>query len=172
MADQSLYGDDLPKDTEKKCIKCAEVKVRKTDFNKQAKAKDGLNPYCKVCDRAQNAMNTAKKPWHTACRNAANRSHKANVPFAITPEYLKSLWTGVCPVFQTVLHLPHQRNLPRGHALHSKEVPSLDRIIPSKGYVPGNVVWISAYANLLKNTANADEILAVGHWLKGVEDNG
>lgn len=36
--------------------------------------------------------------------------------------------------------------------------PTLDRIIPSKGYVKGNVVVISMRANRLKSNANVDEL--------------
>lgn len=39
--------------------------------------------------------------------------------------------------------------------------PSLDKIIPSLGYVPGNVRIISARANLLKNDATVDELRAI-----------
>lgn len=40
----------------------------------------------------------------------------------------------------------------------SNTSPSLDKIVPAKGYVRGNVVWVSQYANMLK-TANSLETL-------------
>ena len=40
--------------------------------------------------------------------------------------------------------------------------PSIDRIIPKKGYVKGNVRFVSFLANAIMNDANADEILKVG----------
>ena len=46
--------------------------------------------------------------------------------------------------------------------------PTLDRIDPKRGYVPGNVVVISLLANRIKSTANARQILRVYRWLKGI----
>lgn len=48
------------------------------------------------------------------------------------------------------------------------ESPSLDRIDPAKGYVPGNVVVISFRANRIKHNATAVEIKAVAEWLERV----
>ena len=47
--------------------------------------------------------------------------------------------------------------------------PSLDRIIPEKGYVKGNVVVVSFRANRIKSNATADEILAVGKFYKDLK---
>ena len=47
--------------------------------------------------------------------------------------------------------------------IHSS--PSLDRIIPSKGYKKGNVVWISTRANAIKQDATPEEVMKVAKWL-------
>jgi hypothetical protein len=47
--------------------------------------------------------------------------------------------------------------------------PSLDRIIPELGYVPGNVRIISRRANMLKSNATSDEIAAVYNDLVAIE---
>lgn len=44
--------------------------------------------------------------------------------------------------------------------------PSIDRIVPEKGYVRGNVVVVSFRANRIKSNATPDEILAVGKFYK------
>ena len=44
--------------------------------------------------------------------------------------------------------------------------PSLDRVVPSKGYVRGNVAWMSVKANMIKSNANAEELYLVADWLK------
>ena len=43
--------------------------------------------------------------------------------------------------------------------------PSLDRIIPTKGYIPGNIAVISQRANCIKSDATSEEIEAVHNWL-------
>ena len=50
----------------------------------------------------------------------------------------------------------------------AKNSPSLDKIIPSKGYVEGNVAWISYKANVIKNDANYKEVMKVAKWLEKV----
>ena len=42
--------------------------------------------------------------------------------------------------------------------------PSLDKIIPEKGYVKGNIIVISQLANRIKNDATYDEIYKVANW--------
>lgn len=39
--------------------------------------------------------------------------------------------------------------------------PSLDKIEPSRGYVPGNVIVISNRANRLKSDASVEELRAI-----------
>jgi len=73
--------------------------------------------------------------WQRAHRRAASRE----VPFSITMQAI--VIPPVCPVLGIAIVLGEQR---------SENSPSLDRIIPDKGYVPGNVRVISDKANRLK----------------------
>lgn len=43
--------------------------------------------------------------------------------------------------------------------------PTLDRLIPAKGYVKGNVRVISNKANLIKSAYGSTDIAAVATWL-------
>jgi hypothetical protein len=43
--------------------------------------------------------------------------------------------------------------------------PSLDRVDSSRGYVPGNVQWISELANRIKSDATSAEVAAVAAFL-------
>lgn len=43
--------------------------------------------------------------------------------------------------------------------------PSIDKIIPEKGYVPGNVAIISWRANRIKNNGTADEHQKIANWI-------
>lgn len=46
--------------------------------------------------------------------------------------------------------------------------PSLDRLIPAKGYVKGNVRVISRRANCLKSNGTLEEFRAVMAYMEGV----
>ena len=46
--------------------------------------------------------------------------------------------------------------------------PSIDKIIPEKGYVPGNVIIVSMKANMIKSFATPDEIIKVGKFYKNL----
>ena len=48
------------------------------------------------------------------------------------------------------------------------ESPSLDKINPSKGYIRGNVAWISLRANRIKSNATFDEVMKVAKWLEKI----
>ena len=53
-----------------------------------------------------------------------------------------------------------KNRIPHPHA------PSLDRIYPKLGYVPGNVIVISRMANTIKQNASLGQIGKVYRWLK------
>jgi hypothetical protein len=43
--------------------------------------------------------------------------------------------------------------------------PSLDKIDPEKGYVKGNVMWMSQLANAMKNNATKEELKQFANWV-------
>lgn len=53
-----------------------------------------------------------------------------------------------------------------GAARNNFSSPSLDRIIPSLGYVKGNVAVISLRANVIKSDGSALELRQVANWLE------
>ncbi len=108
---------------------------------------------------------TAKtKPWLTRRRRrpeayllnvARQRSRVRGTEFSITVADLKM--PELCPLLGVKLD-SYSDNID----VH----PSIDRINPKLGYVPGNVWIISHRANRIKSNATADEILRIGHALK------
>lgn len=55
-----------------------------------------------------------------------------------------------------------------GKEVHGDGSPTLDRRVPSLGYVPGNVAVISYLANRIKNNATAPQLRAIANWLESV----
>ena len=95
-------------------------------------------------------------------QEAKSRAQNKNVPFTVTLKYLREMAGDHCPVFG------HKFVWGRSHLGKGKttgDSPSLDRIIPELGYVPGNVVFISHNANRIKNNATEKELYAVADWL-------
>jgi hypothetical protein len=93
--------------------------------------------------------------------SAATRAKKNNLPFNLTKEYLKSIRTDNCPIFNTPLTW---HRIGKGKK-NNNNAPSLDRIIPEYGYIIGNVVYISKLANQIKSSATEVELYAVADWL-------
>lgn len=88
--------------------------------------------------------------------SARQRARKNNLPCTI------SLTDIQIPSHCPALGIP----LERGTSIIWDNSPTLDRLDPSKGYVPSNVAVISMRANRIKNNGTADEIIAVGNWLR------
>lgn len=87
--------------------------------------------------------------------NARSRCAKSGVEFALTEEDFEI--PDVCPA----LGIP----LVAVCGKPTDGSPSLDRIDPTIGYVPGNIQVISYLANSIKYTATAEQILAVGQFM-------
>jgi len=88
--------------------------------------------------------------------DAKRRAKEKNLPFNITAEYLKEIWTGYCDVSGKKLLLVKDSDFS----------PQLDRIIPEKGYVIGNVCWLSARYNNLKSNATIKELKIIIEWME------
>ena len=88
---------------------------------------------------------------------AKGRAKRAGLEFniditdIIIPEF--------CPVFSSIA-------LCKTNAKSFHNSPSLDRLIPSLGYVKGNVRVISHKANAMKQNATWQEIMKLAEWVK------
>lgn len=91
-------------------------------------------------------------------KNVIKNSKKRNQDYDIDLEYLKQLWEGqcgICPFTQQKLEL-------RTHSYKNKKHPysaSLDRIDNTKGYIKGNVRFVSLIFNYAKNTFEDQQVL-------------
>jgi len=95
------------------------------------------------------------------------RCLEKKMPFNIDKEYLLSIYPqdGMCPALEIPMVFGGGNTKENYY-----NSPSVDRIIPTKGYVKGNVRWVSRFANTILGNANADQILKVGKWLKAQGD--
>lgn len=93
------------------------------------------------------------------CRTKKSECKRKGIEYNLTPEYLESIWTGVCPIFN--VHIERA-----SHGRGSHHSAHLDRLDPNKGYVIGNVSWISGRANRIKYNATVEELRAVADWME------
>lgn len=99
--------------------------------------------------------------------NAKRRSIRKSMPFDLDLNYLESIYTTECPIFNIEFKW--------GSADGRYNCPSLDRIDNDKGYVKGNVIFVSSKANTIKSTVvHPKELYAVADflWEKLIELNG
>lgn len=123
-----------------------------------------LAPYMKRVRLIPNAA--PQEPWREDYKRrmiegAKRRAKKSALPFSITARDL--VVPDRCPVLGIRLEPS-----PRGGGRRDS-APSIDRLVPEYGYVPGNVIVISWRANVLKLNATAEELLAVANWLQFME---
>lgn len=88
-----------------------------------------------------------QKPTYPLVERARSRALKANLPFNLRRQSI------VIPLSCPVLGIPLKLGSTR-----SANSPSLDRIVPSLGYVEGNVRVISDRANRLKSDLSISEL--------------
>lgn len=103
-------------------------------------------------DHARRRIREASNPALYLFRGARDRAKRRGLPFTIV------VGDVIVPTHCPVLGIPLARTGTRGRC-HSS--PSLDRIVPALGYVPGNVIVVSSRANSLKQDASTEEIAAL-----------
>jgi len=85
------------------------------------------------------------------CIISYRRAKRDALPFDLTSDYIKSIWpkNNKCPVTKKEF-LFGVKNRPR--------VATLDKILPNKGYVIGNVVIVSHMVNAFKSDITDIEV--------------
>ena len=115
--------------------------------NAQLQAQQNIKNYCK------NRIDECT-PFRYTLHNVIKRFKEIN----ITLEDLKDIWeqqNGICPYTGLKLYLPSWKKVGTAEQLWCRA--SLDRIDSSKGYVVGNIQFISTPINYMKNTMSDKE---------------
>ncbi len=132
---------------EKECTKCGEVKAL-DEFNIY---KDGFRAQCKVCTREYDFQRRLKFPRKKLLEGIRHRAKKYGIPFDLTEDDI--VIPEDCPIFKKpFIYAKNGRN---------EFSPSIDKILPQKGYVKGNIIVISWRANRIKNDATVKELKTI-----------
>lgn len=171
----------------RKCTKCGNERTV-SEFGRDSLRNDGIRPICKPCCRevaklwelrTKDKRVAQAKAWKRDNRalikatdrawrhselgsisemlsRAKKRARQDGLPFTLTVSdvHLPKL----CPVFGEPLVV----GTGKGPTPWS---PSLDKIIPANGYVPGNVMVMSQKANLMKNSATPADLILFASWV-------
>lgn len=119
------------------------------------------NCHCVECHQLQRTTIGTKSFFGEFLDHARRRAKDGCFPFNLSKEYLSSIWPddGLCPVLGVEM-----KPNPKTQGPNS---PTLDRLDPTKGYVEGNVAFICAKANTLKNDETNPEVLRrLADWLE------
>jgi len=98
--------------------------------------------------RLRNKGRKVWEMWHAAkCR-----AKRLGIPFTITRDDI--VIPSVCPV----LGIPIEHQTGKHQSNNS---PSIDRVVPSRGYVKDNIVVVSFRANRIKNDSTTEEMRTI-----------
>lgn len=143
------------------CVECTKLSYvrRRPKTLTELKQKYHADPESFRQKERARAARDPKRYWAKhVVKNASIRARKAGVPFELTVEYVLSLITDSCPVFGTPFIFA-------GNGKVCGDSATLDRKVPARGYIPGNVVVVSQFANSIKSNATAKEVARVAQWM-------
>jgi hypothetical protein len=132
------------------CTSCFRVQQRKDNPDLARRHREASERWnAKYPERRSKYLKAKhrKDPRLAMIQNAKNRAKKLGIRFFLSVDDLD------VPAFCPLLNIPIFVGDVRGD-----NSPSLDRIVPEKGYVSGNVWVISDLANRIKQNATPDQI--------------
>jgi hypothetical protein len=136
----------------KKCKLCSVPKP----IDQFRRNEDGSFKYhsCRDCQSKRQWQYYKRNPIKVMIISAKHRAKRDNVPFALAEKDI--VIPDVCPILGIKLHAGDRRN--------HDYAPTVDKIDPALGYVPGNIVVISHRANRIKSDATIDELAKIVHF--------
>ncbi len=106
---------------------------------------------------------TQKNPISYVFSQTKQRAKRKGLPFSLTVDYLRSV---PVPTHCPVLGIELAWGVASGKGRRFDNSISIDRIVPSLGYVQGNVRWISDRANGLLRDGTLEEFKKVVAFLE------
>lgn len=118
---------------------------------------------CLPCYRTKQRESKArisKRDPSTRLFQAARERMRGGGEFSITLDDVRAVWPhdNRCPALGVVLR--------QGKGKVHDESPTLDRINPAWGYVPGNIAVISYAANRAKGALSAEQLSRIANWMR------
>lgn len=106
-------------------------------------------------ERSQQRKWSAKKPrWWALIGSARARAKKAGLPFDLDHEWAEKRWTGRCEL----TGIEFSAKQPGGPGMFS---PSIDRIVPERGYVKDNCRFILHAVNSFRQNGTDAQMVEI-----------
>lgn len=148
-----MVGDDMYE-----CSKCGGI-FSKDRFSKQrcGSKNEYYLSYCKTCKHRQSYIyrfSSTERRVRDIVGKVSRRARDNNIPINITQEYMYDLLkkqNSRC--FYTDVEFEN-----KPYQGLSDTSYSIDKVIPERGYIIGNVVWCSNRINMIKNNVTIDEM--------------
>jgi hypothetical protein len=131
-----------------KCSKCNSTKKFFEFRYRNIGRKDPIGlyrqSYCRDCENQILKDKRDEAPEHRLYLLARSRAKRDNLPFDLTEDYINLIWPkdNKCPILKTTF---------KSGIANKYQLPSIDKVVPKKGYTKGNVAIISYRANSLKS---------------------
>ena len=149
------------------CTSCKK-NIKQKNFRKIKRSSwTGFYPQCKSCESSLMKVKYRQNPIPQMLSNAKIRAKQKSVDFNLTFEYLKKIFPqdNKCPVIGVDFQFGY-KNLDKKN---SDFAPSLDRIVPEKGYVEGNVIVVCNIVNRVKSDSTIKILEKVFKFYKKLE---
>jgi hypothetical protein len=143
----------------KHCPRCGQDRPLDT-FGLNNHRPGGRMQYCKVCAGQYQHDLHKRRPQVYLWTIARQRARRKGVPFGITPEDV--IIPACCPACGVKLENAIGKGRKQGAS------PSVDRLVPSTGYVLGNIAVICSRCNEVKSDCTAEELARVARWVQEV----
>ena len=92
-------------------------------------------------------------------KGCKKRADQLGISFDIVASDICDSAPDVCPILGFRLSWGERKGKSTDNS------PSLDRIDPSRGYIEGNVQWISYMANRMKSNATLEQLKTFANWI-------
>jgi hypothetical protein len=158
----AICHPELPHEDHGLCKKCASKRYRTIHKEEVAKRNAAYQKARPDLNAQKSKRWRYRNPEGYMLVHVRNRARRRGVEFTITTADV--FIPECCPVLGTPLRCS---TLGKPGGVDSS--PSLDRINPRLGYVPGNVVVISHRANTIKNSGTAEEHEKIAAWMRRLE---
>jgi len=135
----------LVSDLSRECTKCGSI------FENKSKT-------VTLCGPCNSNRVKGQSPEVRMYRRAKSRAAQSGLEFNLNKEDIK------IPIQCPVLGIPLSTH--KGTSGGRDNSPALDRVDNSKGYIKGNVLVISHLANMMKSSANKEQLIKFSEWVQ------